>query len=273
MAQLFWKHGIKLEVAGLNIEHPKIKFMIRREADPTPPSGYVEVYNLNTDTENQIYERGQSLVLSGGYNDNLSLIFSGAVQRVERERRDLSRITRLKIAGAVQEKKRKEKEKTDTTIRTVRAYAGEVSLRDIVRDIVVEDMKLILGPLDDIPADAKIKDFDYEWASEWALNLVLRQHKITWYEEDGTIRFNSPGKPQPDGETVELSKESGLLDSPVVTDEGIRVRSLLRPDLRLGGVIDLKSDAISGKQKIIAVQHFGSNWTDSFITDCECRTL
>ena len=265
---IFWRHHVAATVAGLEITDPKIAFRIKREADSTPPDGYIEIHNLNTDTERQIYERGDSVILRAGYGTELGLIFDGAVQRVERERINLARITRLKITGKVNEKLAV----TSRTGTTIRSYLGQTTVRQVVTDIV-SDMGLTLGPVDLIPADAMLNNFHWAARSGPALSAAIRELGLTWYELDGTIRFNAPGTRQPDASNVQIDPENGLLESPVITDEGARVRSLLNPNMVLGDIVQLRSETLSGQFKIITIQHSGDNWDGHLHTEMELREL
>ena len=263
----FWQHNVEAVIANIRITDPKIKFSIKRESDRTPPSGFVQIFNLNVNTEKQIYEQGESLVLNGGYGDNLGLLFDGAVQKVERERINLSRITTIKLAGKVVELAK-------LSGVTFRSYNGLASVRQVVTDIV-SDIGLQVGPLDLIPADAMINNWYYAGQASNALTIAIRDHNLTWFEDDGVIRFNRPGRgtQQSDAVVIHLSAENGLIGAPSVTDQGVRLRCLLRPTVRMCNVVELTSQATSGRFKIVAIHHQGDNWTGSFYSELELREL
>ena len=264
---IYWQHRIEAVIAGIRVSEPKIQFSLKRESDATPPSGQVQIFNLNADTEKQIYERGRTLVLSGGYDGNLGLLFDGAVQKIERERIHLSRITRIKLAGQVVQK-------DVLSGVTFRGYNGDVSVRQIVTDIV-SDIGLQLGPLDLIPSGAMIHNWNYHGQASNALSIAVRDHGLTWFEDDGVIRFNMPGRgtQQADADTIDLSTDNGLIGAPSVTDQGVKVRCLLRATTRMCNVVNVQSDTTSGRFKIIAIHHSGDNWTGSLFTELDLREL
>ena len=263
----FWQHKVEATIAGIRISDPKIQFSIKRESDSTPPSGFVSIFNLSVDTERQIHERGKTIILNGGYGNNLGLLFDGAVQKVERERIKLSRITTIKIAGKVVEKE------TLSGV-TNRSYNGDIPVRQIVTDIAT-DINMKTGPLNLIPADAVIHNWHYTGRASNALTIAIRDHGLTWYEDDGVIRVNKPGRntQQADAETVSISEENGLIGAPSVTDQGVRIRCLLRPTVRIGHIVNLKSLATTGRFKIVAIHHVGDNWTGSFYSELDLREL
>ena len=265
MTDYFWLHKLRVDIAGLTISEPKIQIDIRREADSTPPTGHVSIYNLSETHEKNIHERGQDMILHGGFGDNIGLLFDGKVQRVEKERREYSRITKIKIGGKAVLTSRFARANV-----SMRSYGDFVPLVQIVEDLVT-DMGLEIGPTDLIPNEKR----RWYWNGSAAIGLykALLGTEITWYEDDGTIRFNKPNHEQPDAETIELSAANGLIGAPTETDEGVKIRSLLRSSYRIGSVIVLDAIKTSGRFKITSVRHFGDNWKGSLYTDMDLRRL
>ena len=269
MTDVYWKHFVRCTVAGIIIEDPKISFRILRQIDGTAPEGYIALYNLNTDTEQRIHEKGADILLEAGWENtgNLGLIFDGSVGKIERERNDLSRITRIKISGkAVQPGPQK---RTNGSV--FRGYdADGVTYKQIITDIV-EDMELELGPLDAVPDGTRTWNFVGSGTS--ALDQVCQSADITWYEDDGVIRFSKAGRntEQPDAETVTIDQNIGLIGTPAILDNGARIRMFLNNRIRLGGVLTVESETLTGTYKVVAVQHSGDNWTGPLYTDVELR--
>lgn len=257
----YWKHVLQVETAGLTIRDPKIEIDIKRESDQTPPQGFIAIYNLSEQHEAQIHDRGKSVILTGGYEGFEALLFNGAVQRVERERRKMSRITRLKLAGKVVAE--------DTLLGvSMRGYSDVVPLRQIVTDII-SDMGLTAGPLDAVPNTSR--EWYWDGSASHALGVALKPHGLTWYEDDGVIRINAPKTVQPDSETIRISPETGLIGSPSITDDGARARCLINPLIRVGWLVIIESEAVEGSFKVASLQHVGDNWRGHLYTELELR--
>ena len=84
---------------------------------------------------------------------------------------------------------------------------------------------------------------DFYWSDQSAVGLraLLNESSLTgiqWHEADGVVRFSAPGKAQVDAPTIVLSPETGLIESPIVTDEGAEARAFLNPAIVLGCLID-----------------------------------
>ena len=263
---LFYRRQIEVTVAGLTISEPRISVELERSLDRTQDRGRVDIYNLSPGHEQRIYERGGPIQLQAGYPDTLATIFEGEVQRVLRARERLARITRIHVGDQVRQKVR-------LSGVTNRSYDGAEPVRQIVRDLA-SDMGLPVGPLDAIPSGATYTNFYWGGQSTAAaMDVILASVKCGWFERDGVIRINRLGMTQADAPTIMLSPKLGLIDSPIVTDEGSEVRMFLRPEVVLGCVLNLESETLSGGWKVVGMRHEADNWRGRFETWCDLRSM
>ena len=270
---IIWERSIVVEVADLTITEPKIEIDLKREVSSTPVTGSVAIYNLSEEHEHQIYERGRDLTISAGYGGRPSVLFDGVVQKVERERAELRRITRVTLGGKLAA--------VDTLSGiSIRSYDRPTAIRTIARDIIADlnrgkpsSARFSLGPLDALPADEE-RPWAVSASVSTALDLLVRGIRdVNWYEEDGTIYFSMAKQEIAGGETIALSPETGLLETPTVTDEGARCKAFLLPRARLGAKLELESAALSGTYKIVSLLHRGDNWDGELMTELELREL
>ena len=257
---------VEVRIAGLIIRDLHISFEVKRQADKTEPKGHVKIYNLTRQHEQQIEDRGEAIRLDAGYPETIAVLFDGSVQRVERRRRRLARITRIELGGHLQAADR-------VGGYTNRSYAGSESIRRIARDIVERDIGLGIGPLDAIPADAQTENYAWAGSSGLALDHLLRRVGVTFIEDDGVIKFNKPGAAASDGVSLVLSPTSGLVGAPAVTDDGVECESLLQPLARVGGLLRLRAETYSGTFKIVGVKHTGDNWQGDYRTAYDLRPV
>ena len=264
MAVLYGRQ-IEVAVAGFTIREPRISLELEREIDTTQSKGKVDIYNLSASNEERIRERGESITVSAGYPQTFAQIFSGEVQRVTRVREQLARITRIHLGDQVRQKNR-------VGGVTVRSYEGPVSVRQITMDLAA-DLKLPLGPLDAIPESATYENFYWASSTDAGMTALLRSVNCRWFERDGVIRINRAGTVQADAPTISISPRNGLIESPIVTDEGIAVKSFLNANIILGCRINLRSATVNGSYKVVALAHIADNWSGRFITTAEMREL
>ena len=271
----------------LRVDNLYIRFRLRCEATDTPPSGHVDVYNLNERSEVRIRERGRLIKLFAGYEgDELPIIFDGNVRRVERLRAELDRITRMHVGG------RPEVDAPERSIFT-RGYEENTPTRDIVRD-GVEHLGLEVGQgFDLIPSfAAEVDAFTYNGDTRVMISQRLRPLGIEWYEEGGVAKFSLYAVESDDRpEGIVISEQTGMIGTPTVTDDGVRVRTLLDSRLTLGTTFTIKSSVIDdpiptgdaenlraaeiedGRWKTVEVLHHGDNREGEFSTTVEGRPV
>ena len=269
---------IRTSVAGLTIDGLRQSLSIERHSDPTQDRGSIAVYNLSTAASNrmipsaatgEIRERGIPITIEAGYPDTMAQVFEGEVQRAIRSREGTNVITRVTLGDQVRHKDRLGGVSN-------RVYPGLESVRLIAADLI-DDMGLMPGPLDAIPDFAEFLDF--HWAgrsSAGGLRVLLDGASpslahLRWYEADGVVRFNAPGEAQTDAPTIVLSPATGLIESPIPTDEGAEARTFLNPAIVLGCLIDLRSETLSGMWKVVALRHTGDTWSGQFETGVDLR--
>ena len=78
---------------------------------------------------------------------------------------------------------------------------------------------------------------------------------------------------QSDAPRVAISPETGLVDTPIETDEGAEAIMLLNPALQLGGILDIESASLTGSWKIVGLRHNADNWSGKFVSWCDLREL
>ena len=264
---------VRATIAEVVVENLLIRFDIRREATSTPPAGTVDIYNLSDANETRIRERGSHVLLEAGYGEKADRIFEGRVHRVERQRENLDRITRVHVGGSVAAE--------PTRSIFVQSYIGAVSVRDLIRDGVAE-LGLELGPIDLIPEDAieggEGDGFSYSGPTRIMLTERLRPLGLEWFEDNGGIvrisRIERTADDRPDG--VLISEETGMIGTPTVTDEGLRVRSVLDARLNLDTRVRVKSvvaEVSDRAWKVVEVEHAGDNREGPYVTVVELRPL
>ena len=264
---ILYQRRIQVEVAGLTITEPRIAVELERSATRTQDRGQCRIYNLSDQHADRIQDRGGQVTIHAGYPETVALLFAGEVQRVIRAREGLSHITRIALGDRVREVSRL------GGVYFV-SYLGQVSARQIAMDIINDGLGLEPGPLDAIGPRETVNNFYWgDGPADAALDALLRRLGLTWFEEDGVVRVNRLATAQSDAPTIMLSPETGLIERPIVTDEGAEVRMFLNARVVLGAIIQLQSGSLDGSWKVVAVRHAADNWDGTFETFCDLRAL
>lgn len=255
--------AVSAEISGLYV-----KFRVRWEASGTPATGDIEVYNLSEGSENRIRDRGKSVELFGGYQGgSLESIAQGDVRRVSRKRVGLDRVAVIRFGGNI-----------DKTQRTVfsRAYQGRVSVRQVVRDVVADMDGIEVGDLRAIPAGAALENRSFALPSRTVLTGLLAPLDLAWYEEGGEISVIARGQSKDDRYDIIISEQSGMVGTPTITDDGVRVRTLLDHRIRMDTRFRVESEygeASGVDYHVVSYEHSGDNRSGGWFTDIEGRPL
>ena len=266
MALLFGRR-IRVEVAGLIIEHPRITVSVDKQSDDTQAKASISVYNLRETNETAIYERGEGITVAAGYEDRIDTIFRGTVQRVIRERQNMESLVRIQAGDEVHSAER-------LGGVTCRTYAGPVTVRQIVADLVTVDLGLAIGPslLSVLPTGATRTDWSWSGPTDSALRNVLRPLDLYFFEDDGVVRIAGKGAAQPDAPRVQVNGPAEVIRKPIVTDEGAELTLFMRPEVAKGSVLTVvDSPTLSGDWRVAALRHNGDNWEGPFETWCDLR--
>ena len=261
--------------SAVKVDSLYIRAHIRREASATPVSGEIEIYNLSQDNERLVRNRGVGCRLAAGYAGEVDEIYSGKVRRVERKRRGLDRVTIVRVGGDTLVTPMAEPANSSFSGRT---FEGVITVRELVAE-GARSLGLIPGPLTLIPADAVEEDFSYNTGqTETMLYGRLHPLGLEWYQDNGVLRISRPGRTNDDRPIgIVVSEDSGMIGTPSVTEDGLRVRTLLNPLLRLDTRVQVRSrilgEIASGTWKVVEEEHQLDNREGPFFTEVGLRPL
>lgn len=95
--------------------------------------------------------------------------------------------------------------------------------------------------LDFQAADKHINNYSYSGAALRQLDKLAESGGVDAFIDNDKLIVKQRGKPLAGGARL-VSKETGMIGVPEVTEQGIRVKMLIDNSVRLGGAIDIKSD-------------------------------
>lgn len=266
---------LTVRVAGLLFAGVRVTVDISQDSGSSQDSGHVDLWNLSRANEEHVKDRATEVVVEGGHEGRVGLLFRGPVQQALSRRiigQGVARVTRLELGDFAHAPAGSTRPMTEGLGGvSARSYAGPVLVRQVVADLA-GDMGLDTDSLEAIPADATVSNFAWTGRSVDGLNVLLRGIDRGWYADDRTVRVRRQGRREPSGRTrLLLTPQAGLIGAPVPTEEGARVEMLLNPDIHRGARLRVESDLEHGDFDVVAYRHQGDNWEGRFVTICECR--
>lgn len=223
---------------GLDLSNLRIKFIVKRSDTQTPNMAEIRIYNLEYQTEERIKNEFSKVILQGGYEENFGVIFQGNIKQAYRGRENATDTFLEIIAGdgdlsynfAV----------VNTTIAAGSGQGEQINA-------AVSSMNsggVSAGTIGDLPP-AKLPrgKVMYGMARDYLKQSADTTDK-TWSIQDGKVQFVSLKSYLP-GEAVVLTSKTGMVGTPTQTNEGINVKCLLNPMMKVGGRVKLDNASVA----------------------------
>ncbi len=228
---------------GLDLSQMRIIFRVWAMDVDRPPTAMIRVYNLKQENSKKIAEEYESVKLQAGYEDgsNYGVIFQGTIKQVRRGRLNLTD-SFTDIYAADGDIWRQYNWMNETL--------AQASQEQIVDRIVsrAEENGVSRGQIDLTGAGqggaflprGKVL---FGLAAYSAGNAAASTN-TTWFVQDGKINFVNRTGYLP-GEIIKLNGRSGLVDFPEATLDGVEVKCLLNPKIKVGHRVQIDQKAIN----------------------------
>lgn len=242
-----WLRRVKVTVEGkggtLVVENLKIDFSGQMTIGSAQNSGTVTIYNLAKENRGKLGEEFDKLTLECGYESGQSgILIKGEIRDVTHKLDGADISSEIEIGDGDEGVNKGIASKT---------FPAGTKPKDVVKYLVSQMPGTKQGTIkgmDDLPP-YKRPVAVYGYASR-ELDTVGREHKAYWSIQNGTAEMVKADA-YIDDVTV-LSRETGLIGTPEVTDKGIKVRCLINPKIKPNRAIDVRSaflDESSGRGK------------------------
>lgn len=210
----------------------RFRFKIEKTLLGVPNIAKIEIYNLSENTRSKIEDEYKAIVINAGYKNNVSLLFSGSITYVFHNKVDAEMITEIYAADG-----------RFSYINSFfsKTYSNEVQYPTIYEDVISTFDDVTSGDISAIPEQnnsllgqtffAPSRDIMNDLSENLDLIWYIENQKINVIEKKGVLESN----------VVEFDSTNGMIGSPIVTEIGINLNVLLRPDLKTGSAIRVNS--------------------------------
>lgn len=223
---------------GLDLSEFRIKFSVKRSPTMTPNIADIRVYNLEQDTAIYIRKEFTRVILQAGYEGNFGVIFQGNIKQVILGREsatdtfidiiagdgdlayNFSVVNTTLQAGATQSDQIDAASKPMGSKGVTKGYIGELPPEQLPRGKVM-------------------------WGSSknYLRNIASTTNK-EWSIQDEKITFVSNTSYLP-GQAVVLTSKTGMIGTPQQTNEGINVKCLLNPLIKVAKRIQIDNASLA----------------------------
>lgn len=262
--------GFVVNPGGINLYDLMISFSIDKDLSSSANSAEITIWNLSEDHRNAVGKVFDQITLEAGYippqgAGNVGIIFKGAVRDVEHTR-DGPNIKTTINCGDGSKALRK------ATIS--KSFPKGTPVKDVVEELYKEMEKqgVKRGEWkfpDDMPEKFK-RPYATCGLCRDELDTIGRGNRFYWSLQNETMEVvPSDGYV---GGVVVISPETGMIGTPALTDNGVRVSALLNPEVRPGRRVQVKSEtlrmnAADSMYRVSSVTFSGDNHKGEFKMD------
>jgi hypothetical protein len=219
--------GSAIDLSGL-----RFTFRVQRGDRQTPNSLHVRVYNVASNTAQKVEKEFSRIVLQAGYEGNFGIVFDGSLVQVKRGREsptdtylditaadgdmayNFAIVNTTLAAGSMPEDRTKVCTAAMAQLGVTEGYRPELVGRPLPRG------KVMFGMARD------------------HLETIARSTQMLWSIQDGKLQM-VPETSYAPGEIPSITSESGMVGTPEQTQNGIKVKMLLNPGIKIGRLIRL----------------------------------
>lgn len=261
--------GLVVNPGGLNEHDLTVEFSTSGDISAGQNTGTIKIYNLNEGHRNAIKNEFDQVTLEAGYTpptggSNVGIILKGGVRDVVHKRDGPDIITEFTVGDG-------DKAVRKSTVS--KSYDENTKVETIVEDIYSEYAKQGLAK-GQWKFPEGMKSFKRPYAMCGSafreLNTLGRSRGFYATIQHETLEI-FPGDGYLAGNVL-ISPRTGMIDTPAITDNGIKVSCLLNPAIRPGRTITVESDVITmnaagSLYRVSAVSFSGCNNHGDFRAD------
>ena len=240
---LLYGRRISLVVAGddghgLDLSELHIMFGIRMYEKESPGQADIRIFNMKAETALKMKKEYTQVILQAGYGDLFGKIFRGTiVQSIRGRTNPVDTYVDVIAADGDQALNNAVVNTTVAAGATPSVIHGAVCTTMDPHGVQVGYTDPLVGPA--LPRGRAL----YGMARDHLRDLA-QATDTTWNITDGKVQFVS-NKGYLPGEAVVLTAATGLIGLPQQTMDGIMVRCLLNPLLKIGGRVEIKNSSIT----------------------------
>jgi hypothetical protein len=233
----------------LELKDMHVTFSVRRGDFQNPNSADIRVYNLSNDLAQYVMDNyrvqdkvtapfSKSLMtvsLSAGYDANFGLLFNGEVKQARTGRQD-QRDTFVDITAA-------DGDEAYNFAVSARSLAAGAKPSDAVSALIQTMAQGAQGVIPqgnppELTARPTLRGEVFYGATRDRLRQLAYENNCTWSIQDGEFTLIPFAKYLP-GPIPVISVATGLIGVPEQTDQGLEMRTLLNPNIKVGQAVKL----------------------------------
>jgi len=267
--------SLSINQGSFNLHDIKIGFSVSKSISSQANSAEIRIWNLAESSRNAIGKELDQITLEAGYmpptgGDNVGIIFKGQIRDPKHTREGPDIITTLTCGDG------------DAAFRRARiskTFPAGTKVEDVVEGVFQELEKDGVSRGEwRFPDDLQPYRRPYSMCGSCKreLDTIGRGKGFYWSVQNGAMEvIPADGFV---GGMVLITPQTGMIDVPTITDNGIEVSCLLNPEIRPGRRVRVESQVLEmnaegGVYRVADVTFSGDNRDGDFRADLGCEAI
>lgn len=277
---------------AIDLSDVQFSFEVLRGDLQTPNSGSFRLYNLDKQTTDQL-RSGEftAIVFQAGYESNFGIIFKGTIKYVyfghetaidsyvDVVAADADEAYNYAIVNGSLAAGSTSQDHIDLAAKSMEGFgvSFDTKTNPTINGNKLPRGKVFYGPARDV------------------LRRTARDYRMTWSIQDSALNLVLQTSYRP-GEPIVLTSATGMIGFPEQTVNGIKIRSLLNPAIKIGGRVQIDNDSVQrfrfglsptdvaaagfipsidfdGMYKVLFTTHHGDTRQTEFYTEILCLAV
>lgn len=225
---------------ALDLSEMRFRFAIRRGDNQTPNSCDVRIYNLSQTTAQKIKKEFTRVLLQAGYEGNFGTIFDGTIKQIRRGRENPTD-TYIDVTAADGDSA------YNYSVTSISLAAGQTApanaIETIIRGMAMHGVSKGYVP-DNLPGAPLPRGEVFYGMSKDKLRYLASASDAAWSIQESKVDFIPLTSYKPSDEIPVITAATGMIGLPEQTQNGIRVRVLLNPMMKIGQLIKIDNKSI-----------------------------
>lgn len=260
----------------------RISFEITKSTLSFPNLCKLTIYNANEETKSTLQKKFTKIVLNVGYEGDVRLLFKGEVRNVAQSKVGVdSTITCYSGDG--------ERDWQNATFN--KTFSESVTMDSAIEEVLKSFKEVTVGVVEGLPQTAdKLMGQTLSGSSKDILDGFAKEYGFEWSIQDGEVVITPDEEPLQGDEAILVNSVTGMIGSPILTEIGADVTTLLNPrmlpnrafqiesvnnDIQMGNLFfrDIKKTSAEGTYKIQEVVFKGDSHEGEWVSTVKGRSI
>ena len=223
---------------GLDLSNLRIKFHVQRGDTQTPNTADIRVYNVSEETAQKVQKEFDRVILQAGYEGNFGVIFDGTIKQVRRGRE--SQVdTYLDITVADGDSA------YNFSVLSLSLAAGQTAPNSAVQEYLKATVGygVSKGYIPDLPGNSLPRGKAVYGMTRDEMRKLAHNTDTSWSIQDGKVNMVPLTAYMP-GDVPILTAATGMVGLPEQTQNGIKIKVLLNPNIKIGQAVKIDNKSI-----------------------------